>query len=228
MLLINIIIYFCYYNNYFNSDSVIYIGSIYPSAMKILVVTTIILVFTILISNYVYAHHYSGYRWLLTYTNVCYDVYSLSLVNINGNTNRFNIVASEIDQARNDWNNLPSIFTINRVDPNNCNNWVTSSYGPNERWLGMVTYNQYLGYLVDADMDINRAYSFISSGDCLSEYLSNRYILDYVARHEYGHYVMFNDVWFQNPSSTMYGGYSCSRWNSVKSYDSNELSSIYG
>ena len=83
-------------------------------------------------SNIAYANHYTGYRLLLTYTNVCYDSYSLALVNIDGNTNRFNIVASELNQARNDWNNQPSVFTINRV--NSCNNWITSSYA-NAPWL---------------------------------------------------------------------------------------------
>jgi len=193
--------------------------------MKILAVTAIVLVFTIMMSNYIaYAHHYSGYRWLLTYTNVCYDSYSLSLVTVDRFSNRFSIVASELDQARNDWNNQPSIFTINRVRPNNCNNWVTSSYDPNVAWPAAVIKRDYLGYLVDVDMEINRAYDFTANGRCSTP----PYTLDYVARHEFGHYIMFNDVLFLNPSSTMYGAYNCSRWDSVKSYDSNELSSIYG
>jgi hypothetical protein len=191
--------------------------------MKILAVAVIVLVLTILISDYaVYASHYTGYRWLLPYTNVCYDSYSLALVNINGYTNNFNTVASELDQARSDWNNQPSIFTINRV--NSCNNWVTSGYAPSQPWLARVIKTTQAGYIVDADMEINRYYNFVSWGRCSTP----PYTLDYVARHEFGHYVEFRDIlgWF--PNSTMYGSYNCERWNSVKSYDSNELSSIYG
>lgn len=190
--------------------------------MRISIITTAAAI-TVLSSNIAYANHYSGYRWLLPYTNVCYDSYSLSLININGYTNRYSVVASEIDQARNDWNDQPSIFTINKVSGNNCNNWITSGYAPSASWLARVIYNQQGGYLVDTDMEINRGYKFVSYGRCTGQ----PYTLDYVARHEFGHYVMFNDVWWTNPSSTMYGGYDCNIWNGVKSYDSNELSSIY-
>lgn len=186
------------------------------------IVAVIVVVVTI-ISSVVYAYHYSGYRWLLPYTNVCYDSYSLSLININGNTNRYSQVASELDQARQSWNDQASIFTINKVSGNNCNNWITSGYA-SASWLARVIFASQGGYLVDADMEINRAYKFVSYRICTGQ----SYTLDYVVRHEFGHYVRFNDVWWANPSSTMYGAYDCNRWNSVKLYDSNELSSIYG
>ncbi|MCS7141026.1 MAG: hypothetical protein NZ888_02435 [Candidatus Nitrosocaldus sp.] len=171
--------------------------------------------------NTAYASHYSGYRWALTYTNACYDSYSLNNVNIDGSTGRYSLVASEIDQARNDWNNLPSVFTINRV--NSCNNWITAA-SFNASFLARTFFQQQGGYLVDVDTEINSYYRFSSSGRCTTP----PYTLDYVMRHEFGHWVMFNDVWYTSPSSVMYGGYDCNRWNSIKSYDSNELSSIYG
>lgn len=73
-------------------------------------------------------------------------------------------------------------------------------------------------------IEINSYYSYSSSGRCTVP----PYTLDYVMRHEFGHWVMFDDVWYWNPSSVMFGCYDCQRWDSIKSYDSNELSSIYG
>ncbi len=113
-------------------------------------IVAVIVVVTIISSSVVYAHHYSGYRWLLPYTNVCYDSYSLSLINIDGNINRYSQVASELDQARQSWNDQASIFTINKVSGNN-NNWITSGYA-SASWLARVIFASQGGYLVDADM----------------------------------------------------------------------------
>ncbi len=171
----------------------------------------------------VYAtHYYTGTRWLSSSINVCYDSSSLKNVNIDGSTNRFSKVASELDQARNDWNALPSRFTLNRVS--SCNNWITGEYH-DTNWFGKVVQTTQAGYIVDSDMIINSKYKYItSSTNCLNDYVNSKYILDYVARHEFGHYVEFKDY----PENTvMYPSYNCDKWNSIKSHDSSSLTSIY-
>lgn len=60
------------------------------------------------------------------------------------------LVASEIDQARNSWNNLPSIFEIRRST--SCNNWITAD-SFNSTFLARTFWNQQGGYLVDVDRD---------------------------------------------------------------------------
>ncbi|MEM4175459.1 MAG: hypothetical protein QXT56_04390 [Candidatus Nitrosocaldus sp.] len=191
--------------------------------MGVLVAVALIIVALAVIASIGIAHasHYTGYRWALPYTYSCYDSYSLNNVRIDGSTQRYSLVASEIDQARNSWNSLPSIFEIRRST--SCNNWITAA-SFNADFLARTFWNQQGGYLVDVDTEINSYYSYASSGRCTVP----PYTLDYVMRHEFGHWVMFDDVFYWNPSSVMYGGYHCQRWDSIKSYDSNELSSIYG
>ncbi len=173
----------------------------------------------LVIAEQAYSTHYSGYRWFLSSINTCYDSYSLKNINIDGNTNQFSKVASELDQGRNSWNNLPSQFTLNRVS--NCNNWVTGEYH-DTMWLGIVSQYQF-GYIVDADMIINTKYNYKTAPECYGFLYG--YTLDYVARHEWGHYVEFNDY----PSNTvMYPKYNCDYWNSIKSHDSSSVSNIYG
>ncbi|MFN4337128.1 MAG: hypothetical protein ACK4FV_06070 [Candidatus Nitrosocaldus sp.] len=70
------------------------------------------------------AFHYAQRRWEGTTVNLCYDTYSLSYLRINGNTNQVNRAVNQLDIARNDWNNQPSRFTLNRIGGQYCNNWV--------------------------------------------------------------------------------------------------------
>jgi len=193
-----------------------------------LLLLAVVAITAVLSSNIVYASHYSGYRWFLPYTDICYDSYSLTRVNIDGSTNRYSLVASEINQARNSWNNAPSIFTINYSNSGLCHNWVTAGYNPGGAWLAITNPSYQFGYLSDTDIEINSAWPFYSN-TCSQTPGSVRYVLDYVMRHEFGHVVEFVDVYvYTNPVSTMYFMYDCNRWNTIKSYDSNELSSIYG
>ncbi len=74
--------------------------------------------------NYVNAYHYSNRRWESTTVNLCYDTYGLSYLRIDGRTNNVSKATSQLDIARNDWNNQPSIFTLNRISGQYCNNWI--------------------------------------------------------------------------------------------------------
>lgn len=148
-------------------------------------------------THIVYASHYAGYRWALPYTYACYDSYSLNNVRIDRSTGRYSLVASEIDQTRNSWNNLPSIFEIRRST--SCNNWITAA-SFNASFLARTLWHQQGGYLVDVDTEINSYYSYSSSGRCTVL----PYTLDYLMRHEFGHWVMFNDISGWYPSSVMY------------------------
>ncbi|MEM2923776.1 MAG: hypothetical protein QW560_05130 [Candidatus Nitrosocaldus sp.] len=71
--------------------------------------------------------YYSGYRWSGTSVDMCYDSFSLNMINIDGETNKFSTVASVLDAVRNDWNNEPSIFALNRINSQFCSHWNYSA-----------------------------------------------------------------------------------------------------
>lgn len=161
--------------------------------------------------------NYSGYKWFSSSVDVCYDSYSLGLINLG-----YTSVASEIDQARSSWNNLPSTFTLNKVS--SCNNWITSANYGNTLILGTTFFHQTFGFLDNVDTEINRYPTWTTSGNCSP----SPYTLDYLMRHEFGHWIMFNDEYNTSESTVMYGQYSCTKWDSIKSHDSSSVTSIYG
>ncbi|GIU71964.1 MAG: hypothetical protein KatS3mg003_1888 [Candidatus Nitrosocaldaceae archaeon] len=190
------------------------------SNFKLYIMLAALVAINIVVAEEAYStHYYTGHRWLFSTINVCYDSYSLKNVNIDGSTNQFSKVASELDQGRASWNNLPSQFTLNRVS--SCNNWVTGEYH-NTDWLGKVVSQYQFGYIVDADMIINTKYNFKTAPECNGS--TYGYTLDYVARHEWGHYVEFNDY----PFTVMHPSYDCNRWNGIDSHTSSSVSNIYG
>lgn len=179
--------------------------------------------FTLLVTSLTFGQafatdNYTGHRWFSTSTDTCYDQYSLNLMNLS-----YTDIVSELDQARSSWNNLPSQFTINKVS--SCNHWITSANYGNTGYLG-VTYHAYdvFGYISDMDTEINRYYQFSTAGTCTTP----PYTLDYLMRHEFGHWVEFADEYNTSEVTVMYGAYDCNKWNSIKSHDSSSVTTIYG
>jgi hypothetical protein len=212
--------------------------------MKILAVAVIVLVLTILISDYaVYASHYRNLRWSGYTVNYCYDTYGLSYLKIDGYANRVTTAISEINIARNDWNNQPSRFTLNVINPQYCQNWIyaanISSAEEGSAAVALLCVNNinncstdllYLpssGTVVKASITFNTTKDWRTDVVCDTQGLK-KFTLNYVARHEFGHWVVF-DHYFTYPGNTvMYPSYNCESRNSVKPIDSNELSQIYG
>ncbi|GBC74649.1 hypothetical protein HRbin05_00694 [archaeon HR05] len=62
--------------------------------------------------------------------------------------------------------------------------------------------------LVDVDTEIDSYYIALAVVDVLY-HLTRLNVMG----HEFGHWVMFNDI-SGNPNSVMYGSYNCQRWDS--------------
>jgi len=70
---------------------------------------------------------------------------------------------------------------------------------------------------------MNTYYTWSSSGLCTTP----SYTMDYLMRHEFGHWVVFRHP-SSSETSVMVSGYDCNKWNSIKTHDSDSLTSIYG
>lgn len=188
------------------SEKIVYVGGL--------------LIATLLVASFapVFAYHYTGYRWQGSSVNLCYDQNGLSQLNLSWTS-----VQSELEQARSDWNNQPSFFTLNRVWTNCQGHWVTAANEGNNLKYGrtVITVN---GYITDADTIINSYYQYSTVGRCTHPPAT----LDYLQRHEFGHWVAFGDVYDPAKTTVMWNGYDCNKWNSIKTDDSNELTNIYG
>ncbi len=188
----------------------------------------------------IYADHYAQRRWQGTRVDLCYDSYGLSYLRIDNRTNQYTIVKQQLDITRNDWNNQPSRFTLRLIGGQYCSNWV---YAANIRDsipdtvavailcisntcdydLSRLPY----GYINKAMIYFNTGTEWFTTREC-SPFTTGKWTLNYVARHEFGHWVSFNHTFGSPSESVMYASYHCSSRNSVKPYDSTELSSIYG
>ncbi|MEM2856083.1 MAG: matrixin family metalloprotease [Candidatus Nitrosocaldaceae archaeon] len=184
--------------------------------------------------------YYSGRRWGGTTVDLCYDAYGLSSLRIDGQINQYTKVQQQIDIARNDWNNLPSRFTLNKVRSDQwCINWV---YGANRGYNGpaaetMLCINSvstcYYSFdnmpsdnIVKAAVTFNTYDSWSTTRECTSwADEDGPWTLNYVARHEFGHWVAFKHT---ATVSVMYYLYNCNYRDSIKQHDSDSLTSIYG
>lgn len=172
------------------------------------------------------ATHYGGQRWSGTSVDMCYDSNSLNLITLDGSTNQFATISTILDSARNDWNNEPSAFTLNKIGFAFCSHWNYSAALGSSGPLG-VTYRAPLTGtpLTDNDTEFNRNVTWTSSTTCTG---TSPYRLLLTSTHEYGHWVRFVDVSSGSPSDTiMWYSYDCAS-NTVKSHDSTSLTSVYG
>ena len=212
--------------------------------MKILAVTAIILVFTIMMSNYVaYADHYVNLRWSGHTVNYCYDTFGLSYLKINGYPNQTSLAVNQINIARDDWNNQPSRFTLRVIHPQSCQNWVYAANISSSEHDGAAVVLLCVndtnrcstnffdlprpGTVVRAAITFNTAKDWRTDVVCDTNG-SMKFTLNYVARHEFGHWVVFDHYYGIRDDSVMFYTYDCRSRNSVKPMDSNELSRIYG
>lgn len=195
----------------------------------------------------IYADHYAQRRWQGTRVDLCYDSYGLSYLRIDNRTNQYTIVKQQLDIARNDWNNQPSRFTLRLIDGQYCSNWVYAAHlsegedktaaaamicvrqGFGERCaIADVPRDFPTGYITRASITFNTTFDWFTTEKCPSDLNVKERTLNYVARHEFGHWVTFKHTYGSPSESVMYASYHCSSRNSVKPYDSAELSSIYG
>ena len=195
------------------------------------------------IIDHTYADHNRNLRWSGYTVNYCYDTYGLSYLWIDGQRNRISTTVNEINIARNDWNNQPSRFTLNTIQPQYCQNWIYAANitAAEEGSAAVVllcvndinncaTDFRYLpssGTVVKAAITFNTAKQWRTSVVCDTIDFST-FTLNYVARHEFGHWVVFKHYYGLPSDSVMYYAYNCYSRNSVKQIDSNELSQIYG
>lgn len=160
--------------------------------------------------------YYSGNKWSGSTVNMCYDSFSLADLNI-GSTNAIN----ELEQAKNAWNNQASVWTLNRVSPNDfCKNW-NSAVTLGQNGVLAQTWTTLSGSTI-TDTEYNDSYTWTTSASC-----SGSYTMDYVANHEFGHWVKLNHP-AQSATSVMVPSYDCNKYNSIKTHDSSSLTSVYG
>lgn len=167
-----------------------------------------------------FAFHYAGVRWFSSTVSVTYDLTGLNnLKDSNGNTIGWPTVSAEIDKARNDWNNLPSRFFLDRITSSD--HIVTSSLLGTTGPIARVDCFALI-WVIDCDMRFNSSYKWTTQNSS-----TEPYTISAVSRHEWGHFVIFNDVTTRT-DTVMYKFYNINIYSSIKAVDSNELTQIYG
>lgn len=162
--------------------------------------------------------YYSGDRWSGTTVNMCYDLFSLADLNI-GSTSAVN----ELEQAKSEWNGQSSVWTLNRVNPDDfCDNWNHAVDWGRNGDLAIAWITTSGSTVIDADTEYNLAYDWTTSGSC-----SEPFTMDYVANHEFGHWVKFDHP-AQSATSVMVPTYDCNKYDELQSHDSSSLEDIYG
>ncbi|MEM4237950.1 MAG: matrixin family metalloprotease [Candidatus Nitrosocaldaceae archaeon] len=206
--------------------------------MKAMMIASIgiILLITQTVMQVYATHYYTGNRWSSYSIDVCYDSYSLKNIVLDDKGDQYSKVAQQLDIARNDWNRLQSIFTLNKKDT--CDNWAYATYRGDEfiaqtmlciNWIGSCYYdsqNMPSGNIVKASITFNADDKWSTSRQCASPYNKvGPWALNYVARHEFGHWVAFRHT---SENSVMYHSYNCNYRDSIKPHDSYSLTIIYG
>ena len=51
--------------------------------------------------------------------------------------------------------------------------------------------------------------------------------MEYLARHELGHWAILDDVTDVTKDTTMYGTYHCTKWDVLSSHDESTINSVY-
>ncbi len=191
-----------------------------------------VIISALMLTQMVEGHLYGGNRWSTATVDLCYDSFSLSYLDIGATA-----AMSQLDKARNDWNNQPSRFTLNKIDRQFCTHWNYAANhgttGPNAVTIICIgsdcTYPFQSGYITDVDTEYNYKKDWETTRQCTNPNTNPQgpFTLEYTARHEFGHWIWFKDV-YDDPSTTvMYYNYSCLK-DSVKPHDSVELSQVYG
>jgi hypothetical protein len=173
--------------------------------------------------------HYTPHKnkWANPIVDVCYDRYSLNQLNIGATA-----AENQLDIARNDWNNLPSQFTINKRVNSPCNNAVYAAHRADTVNAEVLVCVGSICTTNAADLPngyvtkittFNREKTWTTVRECdPTEALT----MSYTARHEWGHWVVLTHGGI--PSETvMYPNYNCIN-ELIKPHDSNELSNLYG
>lgn len=204
---------------------------------KVLTMIPVTMILLPIITSTVYGtDYYSGRRWNGSTVGLCYDAYGLNHLRIDGQTNQYTKAEQQLDIARNDWSNQPSRFTLNKIGPQWCINWI---YAANRGYDGpaaetMLCINSVsscyysldgmpTGSIVRAAVTFNTYDAWSTIRQCtIWTDEDGPWTLSYVARHESGHWVAFKHT---PKVSVTYTLYDYNR-DSVKPHDSE--SHIYG
>jgi len=181
------------------------------------VLAAIVTLATITTTNAMATDYYSGEKWFWGTNDICYHSTSLSGVNIGSSA-----TISEWDAARSDWNGITPDYKINK-STGSCGHWVSASNYGNSGTLTYATNgNDIFGYVNDVDFSINTYYSYQTTHSC-----SSPYHMEYLARHELGHWAILDDVTDVTKDTTMYGTYHCTKWDVLSSHDESTINSVY-
>lgn len=193
---------------------------VYAKIPTILIITALVfIVGTLSLSTASATNYWSGKKWNSVQVKMCYDAFSLGDLNI-GSTNAIN----ELEQSKNAWNNQPSNWVLTRVNPDDfCKNWNSAVTLGQTGTLAQTWVTSSGNIITDTDTEYNDSYTWSTARSCTP----GTYTMDYVANHEFGHWVMFNHP-AQTETSVMVPNYDCNKYDTIKSHDSGSLTSIYG
>jgi hypothetical protein len=162
--------------------------------LKRLTFTTVAFLFVIgvilLSATAVLAYSYSGIHW--DTNSVGADIYDLPL---EWNLATFHAALS--------WNYAPANFSF-YFSSTSTNTWTAANYGDTGALAYTTTYyNPSTKHIVEVDSAFNTYYPFSIGGG------GGTYDVQTVALHEWGHWLMLNDLrWPWNRSKVMYGAYT--------------------
>jgi hypothetical protein len=170
---------------------------------RIILILSLIIIALLISTTQVFAYSYSGHRWVSNGTT-----YDVSGVQASWRT--------AIDNAAYTWNTAGANFYF--IKYSSQHTWGTVNWG-DDGILAMTTVT-YTDYIIDCDAVFNVYYNFYTDG--------RKYDVESVALHEFGHWLMLNDV--NNPWDiwkVMFGSYNWKKHN-LSDDDKSGIKYIYG
>lgn len=178
------------------------------STRRISLMLILIMLVTIIGSSYALAYSYAGCRWQYNNTNYKYG------------SNLPSSYQTPIYTAAGTWNSDAADFTF-YYNSSAYNVWGAANYGSAGGMLGLTTITGNGTTVIGANTDYNTYYSFSTNPS------SSQYDLETVALHEFGHWLVLNDI--SSPTSAiMYFSLSSGQQKrTLTQDDSNGINYIY-
>lgn len=164
-----------------------------------------------------------NHKWYWGSTTVCYDTTPLNSLFVDGSYNQYSTVATELDNARSDWNDESSSFSFGYTSSSCDNTFSATALSGGLVGLTDPEYD-WLGYVFEVDSWFDNSARDWHSGSGCSD--SDPASLRYVATHEFGHWLVFGHAESDPSHSVMYDEYDCDG-RTVQDDDAEELDDVY-
>jgi hypothetical protein len=169
------------------------------------------------------AYHYISKKWNGGYHTECPESTSLDTLNIG-----WFAAATAIDARAAEWAALPGSYTPDSwpscTSPLDPNLWRGSNLNDATKAGKTVIFTSG-SFITGGQTDLNNQITWTTSG--CNDAVGQPRNINYVARHEQGHWVAFKDISTAGKVTVMWSIYKCTQHNSIKTDDKNELLTIY-